>query len=33
MDYKKLTQKKKELDKHRPLDVSLVKNLEEWFLF
>ncbi len=31
MDYKKLTQKKKELDKHRPLDASLVKNLEEWF--
>lgn len=31
MDYKKLTQKKKELDKHRPLDAALVKNLEEWF--
>lgn len=31
MDYKKLTEKKKELDKHRPLDVALVKNLEEWF--
>lgn len=31
MDYKKLTEKKKKLDKHRPLDVALVKNLEEWF--
>ena len=31
MDYKKLTQKKKELDKYRPLDAALVKNLEEWF--
>ena len=25
------TIKKKQLDKHRPLDVALVKNLEEWF--
>ena len=31
MDYKKLTEKKKILDKHRPFDVALVKNLEEWF--
>ena len=31
MDYKKLTEKKKKLDKHRPLDTNLVKNLEEWF--
>ena len=31
MDYKKLTEKKKILDKHRPFDASLVKNLEEWF--
>lgn len=31
MDYKKLTEKKKKLDKHRPLDIALVKNLEEWF--
>ena len=31
MDYKKLTEKKKKLDKHRPLDTALVKNLEEWF--
>ena len=31
MDYKKLTEKKKILDKHRPFDSALVKNLEEWF--
>ncbi len=31
MDYKKLTEKKKKLDKHRPLDIALVQNLEEWF--
>ena len=31
MDYKKLTEKKKKLDKHRPFDTNLVKNLEEWF--
>jgi Fic family protein len=31
MDYKKLTEKKKKLDKHRPLDAALVRNLEEWF--
>ncbi len=31
MDYKKLTEKKKILDKHRPFDAALVKNLEEWF--
>ena len=31
MDYKKLTEKKKILDKHRPLDAALVRNLEEWF--
>ena len=31
MDYKKLTEKKKILDKHRPFDTALVKNLEEWF--
>ena len=28
---KKLTEKKKILDKHRPFDAALVKNLEEWF--
>lgn len=31
MDYKKLTEKKKILDKHRPFDAALIKNLEEWF--
>ncbi|MDX2083360.1 MAG: Fic family protein [Rickettsiales bacterium] len=31
INYKKLTEKKKKLDKHRPLDAALVKNLEEWF--
>ncbi len=31
MDYKKLTEKKKILDKHRPFDTALIKNLEEWF--
>ncbi len=31
MDYKKLTEKKKILDRHRPFDAALVKNLEEWF--
>ncbi len=31
MDYKKLTEKKKILDKHRPFDTVLIKNLEEWF--
>lgn len=31
MDYKKLTEKKKKLDKHRPFNSVLVKNLEEWF--
>jgi len=31
IDYKKLTEKKKILDKHRPFDASLLKNLEEWF--
>ncbi len=31
MDYKKLTQKKQQLDKYRPFDAALVKNLEEWF--
>lgn len=31
MDYKKLTKKKKHLDKHRPFNASLVRNLEEWF--
>jgi len=31
MDYKKLTEKKKILDNHRPFDASLIKNLEEWF--
>lgn len=31
MDYKKLTEKKKKLDKHRPLNIALLKNLEEWF--
>lgn len=28
---KKLTAKKEQLDSYRPLDVALVKNLEEWF--
>jgi len=32
INYKKLTEKKKILDKHRPLDTALVKNLEEWFI-
>jgi len=31
MNYKKLTEKKKILDQHRPLDAALVKNLEDWF--
>lgn len=31
INYKKLTEKKKKLDKQRPLDIALVKNLEEWF--
>jgi len=31
IDYKKLTEKKKILDRSRPFDVALVKNLEEWF--
>ncbi len=31
MDYKKLTQKKQQLNKLRPLDAKLVKNLEDWF--
>ncbi len=31
INYKKLTEKKKILDKHRPFDASLIKNLEEWF--
>ena len=31
MDYKKLTAKKQQLDKQRPFDTNLVKNLEEWF--
>ena len=31
LDYKKLTEKKKILDKHRPFDAALVRNLEEWF--
>jgi Fic family protein len=31
INYKKLTEKKKLLDKHRPFDGALVKNLEEWF--
>ncbi len=31
MDYKKITYKKNQLDKYRPLDPSLVKNLDEWF--
>jgi len=31
INYKKLTEKKKVLDKHRPFDTALVKNLEEWF--
>jgi Fic family protein len=31
INYKKLTEKKKILDKRRPFDAALVKNLEEWF--
>jgi Fic family protein len=31
MDYKKLTEKKKELDQRKPLGIALVKSLEEWF--
>ena len=31
INYKKLTEKKKILDKHRPFDAAPVKNLEEWF--
>jgi Fic family protein len=31
MNYKKLTEKKKILDKNRPFDKALIKNLEEWF--
>ena len=31
MNYKKLTEKKKVLDKNRPFDKALIKNLEEWF--
>ena len=31
IDYKKLTEKKQILDRNRPFDVALVKNLEEWF--
>ena len=29
--YKKLSEKKKILDKNRPFDKDLIKNLEEWF--
>jgi Fic family protein len=28
---KKLTEKKKKLDSHRPLSSALINNLEEWF--
>jgi Fic family protein len=31
MNYKKLTEKKKILDKNRPFDKAIIKNLEEWF--
>lgn len=31
MNYEKLTQKKRLLDKHQPLAPELVKNLEDWF--
>lgn len=31
MNYKSLTEKKQKLNKHRPLNPALVKNLEEWF--
>lgn len=31
MNYKKLEEKKQQLDKFRPLDINLVNNLEEWF--
>jgi len=31
MNYKKLSEKKKILDKNRPFDKALIKNLEEWF--
>ena len=31
MDLKKLTEKKRKLDKYRPLPPELVKNLDDWF--
>jgi Fic family protein len=31
MDYAKLSDKKKRLDKHRPLSKELVRNLDDWF--
>ena len=31
MNYDKLTQKKQELDKYRPMPRELVKNLDDWF--
>ncbi|OJW46923.1 MAG: cell filamentation protein Fic [Alphaproteobacteria bacterium 41-28] len=31
MNYDKLTEKKNELDRYRPLPLALVRNLEEWF--
>lgn len=31
INYKKLTEKKEILDRHRPFDYALIKNLEEWF--
>ncbi len=31
MEYHKLTAKKEEIDRYRPLPTALVRNLEEWF--
>ena len=31
MNYEKLTQKKQKLDKYRPLDTNIVRNLDDWF--
>jgi Fic family protein len=31
INYQKITEKKKILDKNRPFDKALIKNLEEWF--
>ena len=31
MDYDKITDKKNQLDRHRPLNHALVRNLDDWF--